>query len=243
MSSRPPNGFLQSLSPASYLRVSSNLKVVDLEHSRNVSHSGDPIEWVYFPVSCLISLITRSSSGQGVETSMAGNEGASGLVEACGGGVSQVQAVVQIDGRAWRWPAAACRALVSSDPEFAAQAWKLTELQLFEARQSGLCQGLHPVEARFCRWLLESIERSAGRNPLPLTQEFVAVMLGVQRTTVSAFASQLQKEGFITYSRGQLAVVDMAAVGRRACECHDAVRQERDRLGFQAGGASSANAA
>ena len=95
---------------------------------------------------------------------------------------------------------------------------------------------MHPVEARFCRWLLESMERTAGRNPLPLTQEFMAAMLGVQRTTVSAFASQLQKEGLITYSRGQLTVVDLAAVGRRGCECHDAVRQERERLGFPAGG-------
>lgn len=201
---------------------------------------GDEIEWVYFPETCLISLITMSSSGQGVETSMAGSEGVSGLIEALGSGRSQVHAVVQIDGRALRAPASACRALAASDPEFTGSAWKLAELVVFESRQSGLCQGMHPVEARFCRWLLESMERSAGRNPLPLTQEFMAAMLGVQRTTVSAFASQLQKEGLITYSRGQLNVVDVAAVGRRACECHDAVRRERDRLGFPAGGASPA---
>ena len=236
MSGRPPNGFLRSLPAATFSRLREHLKPIDLEHSRNISHIGDEIEQVYFPETALISLITMSSVGQGVETSMAGNEGAGGLVEGCGSGQSQVFSVVQIDGRAWRAPVAACRALAKSDPDFASQALKLAEMQLFEARQSALCQAMHPVEARFCRWLLESMERTAGRNPLPLTQEFMAAMLGVQRTTVSAFASQLQKEGLITYSRGQLTVVDLAAVGRRGCECHDAVRQERERLGFPAGG-------
>ena len=97
---------------------------------------------------------------------------------------------------------------------------------------------MHQVEARFCRWLLESRDRAAGRNPMPITQEFVAAMLGVQRTTVSQFASQLQKEGLITYSRGQLAIVDAPGMERRACECHDVVRGERRRLGLPAGGAA-----
>ena len=160
--------------------------------------------------------------------------GACGLVEACGSGVSRVEAVVQVDGRAWRAPAAACRVLAASDAGFAEQAWRFAELQQSEARQSALCQGMHQVEARFCRWLLESRERAAGRNPLPLTQEFVAAMLGVQRTTVSQFASQLQKERLITYSRGQLKLVDIPAIARRACECHDVVHDERHRLGLSA---------
>ena len=240
MSSRPQNGFLRSLSAASYSKLGEHLKPIDLEHARSIVQVDDVIEHIYFSETALISLITTISNGQGVETSMAGNEGAAGIAEACGSGVSHVHSVVQVDGRAWRMPASTLRAQVMADADLAGQAWKLVEMQLFESRQSALCQAMHPVEARFCRWLLESMERTAGRNPLPLTQEFMAAMLGVQRTTVSAFASQLQKEGLITYSRGQLAVVDLAGVARRGCECHDAVRQERERLGFPAGGADDA---
>ena len=231
---RPPNGFLQSLDPASFDRLSPTLKSVELELGRNLYHAGDETEWVHFPKSCLLSLISIARGGQGVETSMVGSEGACGLTEACGSGASVVDCVVQIDGRAWRSPASHCRALAFSDPAFAARAWVQAELQMAESRQSGLCQAMHPVEARFARWLLESRDRSAGRNPLPLTQEFIAAMLGVQRTTVSAFASQLQKEGLITYSRGQLNVIDVAGMERRACECRQTVREERERLGLLA---------
>ena len=137
---------------------------------------------------------------------------------------------------AWRAPAAACRDLARSDPAFAARAWTLVEQQLTESRLSGMCQALHPVERRLARWLLESMERSGGRNPMPLTQEFIASMLGVQRTTVNSFAIQLQKAGLITYMRGKVEVLDAAGLERRACTCRPAARAERRRLHLVADG-------
>ena len=211
-------------------RLAENLDRVDLKLGQQLQRQGVRTEWVYFPESCLLSMILLSTGGQSVETSTVGVEGAAGLLEACGSGVSSVDCVVQVDGEAWRCPAAHCRRLAMTDPEFNAAAWRAVELQMAESRQSGLCQAMHSVEARFSRWLCESFERSGGRNPLPLTQEFLAAMLGVQRTTVSAFASQLQREGLISYSRGRLMIDDLAALEARSCECRCAVQAERERL-------------
>ena len=106
-------------------------------------------------------------------------------------------------------------------------------MQLTESRQSGMCQALHGVEPRMARWLLDSLERCGGRNPLPLTQEFMAAMLGVQRTTVTAFATQLQKAGLISYQRGRVEVVDAAGLESRACECRRTMAEQRRRLGLK----------
>ena len=177
-------------------------------------------------------MIASDRLGRRVESAMIGNEGAGGLMETCGSGTATLHCVVQVDGQAWRAPSSLCRELALSGEGFARRAWTAAELQMFEARQSAFCQARHTVEARFARWLLESLERSGGRNPMPLTQEFVAAMLGVQRTTVSGFASQLQREGLITYHRGSLTLVDEAALERRACECRAGHDQGADAPGL-----------
>lgn len=229
---RPNNGFLRGLQAESYERLIERTKPIDLPVGRQLANDGEPTEWVYFPETALLSLISSDEGGLSVETSMAGAEGAAGLIEACGSGVSSVDCVVQVDGRAWRAPAVHCRHLAATDASFGASAWRLAELQLVESRQSGLCQAMHTVEQRFARWLMESMERSAGRNPLPMTQEFLAAMLGVQRTTVSSFASQLQREELIRYRRGRLEIVNLPGLEARSCECRRVMQGERARLGM-----------
>ena len=167
-----------------------------------------------------------------VETSMLGNEGADGILEACGSGVSTLDVKVQLPGRAWRVPAAVVREMAGSNDEFRRRVWMMTEYQMSEARQSALCNAMHLVEARFARWLLESYERSGLRNPLTMTQEFIAAMLAVQRSTVSTFAGQLQSLGLIDYRRGSIELRDLERLARRACECRQVTRGERERLGF-----------
>ncbi len=232
MSDRPNNAFLLGLSSKSYEQLSGDLKKVELSLGRALMEQTLEADSVYFPVSALLSLISQNDDGRSVETSMAGSEGAAGLLEACGSRESSVDCVVQVDGQAWCSPAAHCRKLALADPEFASAAWRLTELQMAESRQSGLCQATHSVEARAARWLLESMDRSAGRNPLPMTQEFLAAMLGVQRTTVSAFAAQLQRDGLITYSRGRLRIDNVPCLEGLACECRSVTRRQRERLGL-----------
>ncbi len=230
MPNKTKNAFLQGIDEQSYARLSEDLESVDLSLGQSVLKQGLPAEWVYFPESCLLSLISVGDRGQTLETSMSGLEGAAGLLEACGSGHSSVDGVVQVDGTAWRSPAAHCRGLAFSDMAFNASAWRLTEFQMAESRQSGLCQATHPVEARAARWLLESLDRSGGRNPLPLTQEFLASMLGVQRTTVSSVASELQRQDLITYARGQVRIIDVEGLEGSACECREFTRRQRFRL-------------
>ena len=224
------NAFLQSIAEHSFARLSENLKLMDLPLGQSVMKQGLSSEWVYFPESCLLSLVSLGDAGQTLETSMSGMEGAAGLLEACGSGHSSVDCIVQVDGTAWRTPAAHCRGLAFSDMAFNAKAWRLVEFQMAESRQSGLCQASHPVEARAARWLLESLDRSGGRNPLPLTQEFLASMLGVQRTTVSSVAAELQRQDLITYTRGQVRIKDVKGLQGVACECREFTRQQRSRL-------------
>lgn len=235
---RPDNAFLNILAPKLFEQLSGQLTEIDLELGAYLHHNDDKIDWVYFPETSLMSLVAASPIGERVETTMVGNEGASGLMEVCGSQVSSVDCVVQVDGKAWRAPAAFCRTLAQTDQEFSAAAWRLAELQLVESRQSTLCQAMHPVEQRFARWMCESVERCGGRNPLPMTQEFLAAMLGVQRTTVSSFASALQRKGMINYRRGRVEIVDRDGLEALACNCRKVMVGQRTRLGFPSVGAT-----
>lgn len=230
--SRPQNAFLQSLPEASYRALAEELTAVELPQNEHLHRAGDRVHWVHFCETALVSMLSVNSDGQTVETSMAGNEGAAGVLEVCGSGEAAVDAAVQINGRAWRASAKHVRALVETDREFSARIWRLIEFQIAESRQSALCNAMHLVERRFARWLLESTDRSGGRNPLPMTQEFLASMLGVQRTTVTAFAAQLQRTGLVEYRRGKIDLLDAEGLAERACECREATREQRVRLGL-----------
>lgn len=188
----------------------------------------EPAQWVYFPVQGLLSLVYTSLDGATVETGMVGQEGASGLQEACSGAAVYVNHLVQIEGRALRAPASACRTLHETSPTFRQAVGASADLLLNEARQSVVCQALHSAEARFARWLLESRDRAACAETVPLTQEHLAAMLGVQRTTISAVASTLQKAGLVRYSRGRIVLLDPAGLERIACECRSAMRRYRE---------------
>ncbi|HEX8570459.1 MAG TPA: Crp/Fnr family transcriptional regulator [Caulobacteraceae bacterium] len=234
MPDRPPNAFLRSLGQASYDALAPHLVRVELPHGQVIYRPDDRVDQVYFPEDALISILTTTAEGQSVETAMSGNEGGVGLLEACGSGVFTTTCLVQVDGVVWRAPAAVLRSLALGDEEFGRKVWTLVEFQMTESRQSGMCQAIHSVEPRLARWLVESYERADGRNPMPLTQEFIGAMLGVQRTTVTAFAGQLQKAGLIQYQRGRVEITDLAGLEARACECRQAIRDQRRRLRLDA---------
>ena len=162
---------------------------------------------------------------------MAGYEGAAGLVEACGSGVANTYTVVQVDGPAWRVRAEDCRAMATEGGALTRTLITLMEFQLTESRQSALCRSFHRAEKRLARWLLESRDRSRAKTTLPVTQEFLAAMLGVRRTTVTAFASELQQRGLIRYSRGKIELTDIDGLEQVACECRQVLVDERARLG------------
>ena len=230
MSVRPANAFLRNLSEPAFEALAGRLVPVELRLGDIIVRPDDRIEWIYFPLSCLLSVLTTAENGDTVETAMVGNEGGDGVLDACGSGRAAAVTLVQVDGRALRIAASDFRTIVLGNEDLARAAWTLIEMQLGESRQSGMCFALHSVDQRLARWLLESSERVGGQTQLPLTQEFLAAMLGVQRTTVTAFASQLQKAGLIKYARGKVDILDPEALETRACECRQAVRDQRRRL-------------
>jgi CRP-like cAMP-binding protein len=229
---RPNNAFLLNLTDGAFALLAEQLTSVDLPLSAHIQNADVKCDWVYFPVASLLSMIAVGRPGESVETSMVGLEGAAGLMEACGSRISGVNCIVQVDGAAWRAPASACRAMLRTSPSFAETAWRSAELQVAESRQSGLCHALHPIEHRLARWLLETSERCGGRNPLPMTQEFLGAMLGVQRTTVTELARKLQDQGAVRYSRGKLTILDAAKLENATCGCRKAMRDYRTRLGL-----------
>ena len=232
MPDRPHNAFLRSLGGDTWETVTPHLHRVELKHTDVLYRPEDRIDLVYFPTGAMISLLSTSNEGDTVETAAVGNEGGMGVLEACGSGRTAATSIAQVDGEAQRMSAATFRRLVAADEGFGEAAWRLVESQINESRQSGMCQALHGVEPRLARWLLETYDRTGGRNPLPLTQEFVASMLGVQRTTVTSFAAQLQKAGLISYQRGRVEIVDVSGLEHRACECRAVLKAQRVRLGL-----------
>ncbi len=224
------NSFLRSLPPAALEGLQPHLQFGPVRWSEVLWEPDDPVNSVCFPETALVSLITSARDGSTVETTMVGGEGAAGLIEAVGSGAASARSIIQVDGDAWQAPASVWRRAFEDNAEFRRAAMRFFELQLIESRQSGLCQAVHGVERRLSRWLSESHERSAGRTVMPLTQEFMAAMLGVQRTTVTGVASLLKKSGLISYARGSLHILDPEGLNARSCECREVVREHRRRL-------------
>jgi CRP-like cAMP-binding protein len=230
MSSSFENEALSGLAPEHAAELTGRGARLELVLGKRLAEPGEALEWVYFPEGALVSLVISTEDGRTAESGMVGREGVVGLVEACGSGVATTTCVVQSAGPAWRVPAAACRSLAEAAPSFRALLMRQLEFQMIESRYSATCRSFHPVEQRLARWLLECQDRGDGSDILATTQEYMASMLGVQRTTVNAFAKLLQDRGLIHYSRGKVRLIDVEGLERLACECRGVLVRERERL-------------
>jgi CRP-like cAMP-binding protein len=226
---RLKNRLLASLSPEDFALLSAQLSPVDLEKGRLLYEPGDPIETVYFPHDCVISLMTLMESGSAIESVTIGREGAFGLMTAIAPRAALSRAIIQVAGRASRIPAGQLAQACRRSPSLMALVDRHNDALFGHAIQSVACNALHTVEARFCRWLLSCRDR-IDTDTVSLTQEFLADMLGVQRTTVTAVAGALQARGVIRYRRGVVDILDRPALEAAACECYEAVRTIYERL-------------
>jgi CRP-like cAMP-binding protein len=224
------NQLLDALEPVARARIEPSLRAVELKRGEILLRPGEEIRHVWFPEGALIGLINAMPGGEAVQTAMLGWDGALGAFEACGSRRSALLAEVQVEGPAWRLAAGDYRALYEASPGLRTAVHKYVEILLAEARQFVACNALHPVEARFCRSVLEALERSTDGRVLPATQETLAEMLGVQRTTVTAVVARLQAQGALHHSRGQIEVLDVVALERGACCCRAAVLAARNEI-------------
>jgi CRP-like cAMP-binding protein len=209
--------------------VAPHLTHVDLERGRLLYDPGDRIDTVYFPHDGVISLMTLMENGAAIENATIGREGALGLMAAVAPRTSMSRAIVQTPCRCARIGANQLHDAWEKSPRIKEMIDRHTEALFGHAAQSVACNALHSVEARFCRWLLTCRDRISS-DTMALTQEFLADMLGVQRTTVTAVARTLQEKGMIRYRRGVVDIVDRDGLENLSCECYGVVRRNYDRL-------------
>jgi len=220
------NRLLAALPPESLALLGADLKLVSLPQGAVIYEPGSAVDHIFFPQTGMISLLVVTKNGGSIETMTVGREGAVGLHGAFGGRRSLTRATAQMGGRFSTIPAVRFGQVMCEDAPLREMVSHYTEVMLAEAQQICACNAVHDSNSRLCRWLLQSADRTASER-LPLTQEFLAQMLGVRRTTVTLLAQALQKKGYIKYSRGQISILDRAGLENEACECYQVIQHER----------------
>jgi CRP-like cAMP-binding protein len=191
--------------------------------------AGSPIAHVYFPEKGMVSMLTVMRSGEQIETAIIGKEGVVGGWVAIDGANANTQSTVQVEGSAWQISTTKFLEIYRASDPFRSAMNAYQGVIMFQAQQSAACHALHSVESRFCRWILLS-EDLLGSEHIPLTQEFLSHMLGVQRTSVSLCAHTLQKSGLIEYRRGKIKILDRKGLEECACECYSVIRERINRV-------------
>jgi CRP-like cAMP-binding protein len=223
------NRLLAALDSEDLQLLASRLTPVTLEKGALLYDPGDMVDTVYFPDDCVISLMTLMESGAAIESATIRREGALGLMSAVSPRQSLSRAIVQAPGRARRIGAPHLHRAWEQSAQIRDLFDRHNEALFGHAIHSVACNALHSVEARFGRWLLSCHDR-IDSNTVSLTQEFLADMLGVQRTTVTVVARALQAAGLIRYRRGVVDILDRPGLEAVACECYGAVRRNYERL-------------
>ncbi|HJV42402.1 Crp/Fnr family transcriptional regulator [Caulobacter sp.] len=217
------NRLLAALRPDALAELSPHLVLVDLPQDAVLFDVGDDVEHTYLPCGpTQVSLLVVTSDGQEIEAASIGFEGAVGGMVSAGFKPAYGRAVVRVAGHAFCLPTSRLEEIKTRSPVVADLFDRYADVFVAQMMQVVACNALHPIEQRACRWLLFAHDRS-GDVPIRLTQETLAQLLGVQRTTISAVARGLQDAGIIHIGRGRVEVLDRPALEKRACECHGAV--------------------
>ncbi len=227
---RRANRLLAALSPRDFTVLEPHLELVDLPRGRVLFEPGDDVVTTYFPCHrAMASLLIVTRDGREVEAATIGREGAVGGIVSEGHKPAFGRAVVQVGGQALCISTSHLEAAKIGSPRFGDLFSRYADALLAQMMQSVACNALHRTEERCARWLLATHDR-AGENIVNLTQEALAEMLGVQRTTVTAVTGVLQDRGLIRTHRGRVEVLDRPGLERAACECYRAVEDHFARL-------------
>jgi CRP-like cAMP-binding protein len=223
------NRLLTLLSDIDYERLRPHLTEVALDYRKSLYEASCPIEQVYFPIDGVASLVITALDGSSAEVGTIGNEGMVGLPICLGDRISPSSVYVQVPGTALRINSTMFKSQLAACPTLNVIMLRYVHAFFNQVAQSAACIHFHRVEQRCCRWLLMTRDRMPAGDFL-LTQEFLGMMLGVRRTTVTDVMGSLQKAGLIRYRRGHVTIRDPEALRRRACECYEVSKLEFDRL-------------
>lgn len=224
------NHLLATLYPADLQALEPHLTKVELAKGQILTRQNEPVEEVYFPETAYLANVMRFEDGRTVETSTVGCEGVTGLAAFLADAPCTWEVVTQIEGDAWRLPSAVFRHQVEESRDLLGKTLRLTHDYQSQAAQSAACNAIHDVGPRLARWLL-LIQDRAGREDIVLTQGDMATVIGVQRTTINAAASQLRSTGAIGYRRGTVSIRNRPLLESLACECYAAQRARSQALG------------
>jgi CRP-like cAMP-binding protein len=234
---RPPpdpgqsrNKLLAALPADEYRRLLPHLKTVALEFKQTLQKADEEIRTIYFPGGGVCSVVTVMEDGRMVEVATVGNEGMIGVTAFLGDELPSGEAMVQVpEVDAQVMSAAVFKKEIQRRGPFRDVVARYCQAFVALVMQSSACNSLHPVEQRCARWLLMTHDR-VGQDEFPLTQEFLAVMLGVRRPTVTIVAGALHKAGLIDYGHRRVVILDRKALEAASCECHRVVKAHFDRL-------------
>jgi len=223
------NRLLSLLSDNDYERLRPHLSPIVFDYRKSLYEASRPIEHIYFPIDGLASLVITTADGASAEVGTIGNEGVVGLPVCLGDREAPSSVYVQVPGTALRMDAHIFRGELERSPTLHLITLRYAHAFFNQVAQSAACIHLHKVEQRCCRWLLMTRDRMPADDFL-LTHEFLGMMLGVRRTTVTDVMGSLQKAGLVRYRRGHVTILDHEALQQRSCECYDISKVEFDRL-------------
>lgn len=223
------NQLLGALPSDIYERLASHFKLVSLPTQEVICEVAEPIDYVYFPHHAVISLLATMDDGATVEVALVSREGMVGLPVILGDNISSIRAIVQVPGEAMRIDADIIKAEFARGGFLQNLLLRYVQAVLTEFAQGAACNRIHSLDKRLARWLLKVADRRQSQE-FPLTQEFIAQMLGVRRAGVSVAAGILSQSGIISYNRGHISILDRKALEAASCECYRVVKDEFTRL-------------
>ena len=222
------NQILSRLDRATFAHLEPHLTIAELRQGFAIAETHAHVQRVYFPHGGIISCVVELSNGGRIETGMIGRDGQYGAGPAMDHKISLNHVVMLVAGSASVVDADRLRDLTQENPKLRKMLMHYEQFFLAQVQQTCACNAVHDVYSRTCKWLLR-MQQLVG-DDMPLTQEFLAQMIGVRRTSVTAVAGKLQDAGLISYSRGRVHIIDIARIQRRACECDAAVNSHYARI-------------
>jgi CRP-like cAMP-binding protein len=207
-------------------RLEPHLRPARLQQGQVLAEALEPMSQVYFPYSGIISFLVPLKDGCLVQTGVVGRDGAIGALQALDGKVSPNRVIVQVPGRAAVVQAERLAEIAGDYPTLRSLILSHEQFFFSEVQQSAACNAVHSIQQRVCRWILR-MNDLVGMN-VAITQELMAGIIGVKRTSVSAVAASLQAAGIIKYRRGHIQIVDIESVRQSSCECYQAIKDYRD---------------
>jgi CRP-like cAMP-binding protein len=226
------NKVLLAMPDNEYELMRPDLTYIDLQHHLSLHEPTQKVEFVYFPNRGMVSQVVVTKDGRTVEVGVVGSEGYVGAGLAIGLSRSSVREIVQIAGDGFKMMGNALERILRSAPQLQIILNRHSGLQGMQVAQTAACNRLHDIQQRLARWLLMTQDR-VSLAVLPLTHDFIATMMGTDRSTVSLAASVLQKNGIIEYLRGAVKIVNRRKLEKSACECYGVIQQFEDDLGLR----------